>query len=860
MVKIGIPFTSSDDAFLHGYTSLPGHFDEVLAGDGTITPHWQSLFQGINALGKSGFAQRRRQVARLAENQGAGFAAFEGVPTFPVRSWQLDPLPFILSAADWKTLEAGLSQRLRLLNAVLQDVYGEQRAIHQGILPPAVILGNPNFLRACHGFCPPRDWFIHLLGVDVFRSPDGSWRVLADRVQKPAGIGEAVENRLTLSQMFLDLFHDHRVLQLGRFCSSLQKTLASIAPRNSANPYIVLLTSGPHGKTYLEDAFLARFMGYPLVEGGDLTVRDNRVFFKTLTGLHAVDVIFRRMNDEGCDPLALPSVAVSGVPGLLESMRAGQVSVAGALGAGLVETPVLSQFMGDLCRFFLGEDLLLRDAETLWLGAEAHLNRVTGNLPEFLIQPSFSKSSKQVLLGKDLDPQQQMKLVDRMKARPYEFTARPLPALSTVPVWSGGKAGRGFLLLRLFAVPTEGGAAVMPGGFARLARHPETLPSGRKNGLMTKDTWVGALDAPSVAPAEAFAEPFAEPPVEITREGRDLQSRLADHFFWLGRYLERVENTVRLSRSVLRRLTEENEFVSEIELSTLLSVLSNRGVYPAPQEDPAKAITSIDLSVVMGEFVRILFEEKPGSIKSLFSEVRRVALLVKDRLASDTWRVLRRLEKQLVLSPASKKPNLSELLETVNEVILILSAFSGLSMEDITRSHDWRFLDMGRRIERGVHTVDLVHSALVEKSSDERPVLEAVLEAADSSMTYRARYRSSLQAAPVIDLLFLDEINPRSAAFQAAEIDRHLSALPWDAGNGGDGMPSPSHSTISSILQSLRSVDVGGLARCGESARRDELDRFSASLNAQFQALSDHIFREYFIHVRPSERLVALNP
>ncbi len=475
--------------------------------DGAVRPHWQVLDRALNAFGPGEMWRRWEQARQLIRQHGVSFNVYGDTRGLD-RPWPLDPVPVVLAPDEFATLAAGLAQRATLLDRLLADLYGPRRVIAEGLLPPEVILAHPGLLRACAGIVPPGGRFLHFYAADLVRTPEGDLRVLADRTQAPAGAGYALENRIVLGRVLPEAFRDCHAQRLASFYRTLRDTLTALAPHGRENPRIVLLTAGPHNATYFEQAFLAQYLGYPLVEGGDLTVRDGRVFLKTLGGLHPVDVILRRLHDDWCDPLELRPESLLGVPGLLQAARDGQVAIANALGAGAVETPALTPFLPSLCRALLGEDLQLGSVETWWCGQPTVLSHVLSRLGEMVIKPAYPGTAGAVLsvpgaglagsaepgepiFGARLDSDASEKLAAAMRAAPGRFVAQRRVMPSTVPVIEGDELTQRSLVLRAFVV-ADGvdGYETMPGALAVVGGAADEIDISIARGARSKDTWV----------------------------------------------------------------------------------------------------------------------------------------------------------------------------------------------------------------------------------------------------------------------------------------------------------------------------------------------------------------------------------
>ncbi len=419
------------------YEATPGFYDEVLGTGKQLRPHWSALSESLNAMGTPGLTRRWREGQRLIHDNGITYNVYSD-PESTSRPWPLDPVPLMMDPAEWKTIEAAVIQRATLFNSILADLYGPQRLLREKMLPAELVFPNPAFLRPCWGIEPPGGVFLHMYAADLARSPDGQWWVLADRTQAPSGAGYALENRLVTTRVLPDVFRASHIRRLANFFQTYREALQRLVPANRENPRIVLLTPGPYNETYFEHAFLARYLGYTLVEGGDLTVRDNRVYLKTLGGLLPVDVIVRRQDDQFCDPLELRGDSMLGVAALVQAVRSGNVAIANALGSGLAESPAYAAFLPGLSRLLLKEELKLPTVATWWCGQEEPLKYVLDHLSDLVLKPTFPGTRGDPIFGAALSGKEREALLDRVRAEPDRYVAQERVALSTVPVWEDG--------------------------------------------------------------------------------------------------------------------------------------------------------------------------------------------------------------------------------------------------------------------------------------------------------------------------------------------------------------------------------------------------------------------------------------
>jgi len=840
-------------------------WNEMRGPDGAVRPHWQVLDRALGAFGPGEMWRRWEQARQLIRQHGVSFNV-HGDTRGLDRPWPLDPVPVVLAPDEFGTLATGLAQRATLLDRLLADLYGPRRVIAEGLVPPEVVLAHPGLLRACAGIAPPGGRFLHFYAADLVRTPEGELRVLADRTQAPAGAGYALENRIVLGRVLPEAFRECHAQRLASFFRTLRDTLAGMSPHGRENPRIVLLTAGPHNATYFEQAFLAQYLGYPLVEGGDLTVRDGRVFLKTLGGLHPVDVILRRLNDDWCDPLELRPESLLGVPGLLQAARDGQVAIANAVGSGVAQTPALIPFLPALSRALLGEELQLRSVETWWCGQPEILEHVVAHLGEMVVKPAYpagaagallaptpgtSSATGEPIFGAHLDAEASARLVAAMRAAPGRFVAQRRVMPSTVPVIEGDELKPRSLVLRTFVV-ADGvdGYETMPGALAVVGGASDEIDISIARGARSKDTWV-------ISEGEVNEFSLLRPPaqpVAPTRGGGDLPSRVADNFFWLGRYAERAESIARLTRVICLRLADRGRRAFAADFAPLVIALRAQTRVASGRPEGANGAGRHG-----GEPERAVRESlfdttHEGTLFATTRALERVSRSIRDRLSMDSWSVVVALGHEIDDGErAGRDERLLTLAARLDRVVMILTALAGFSSESVTREAAWRFLDMGRRLERALNTALVVDQALAVARPDETALLEALLDAADSAMTYRRRYRATLQVPPVVDLLAADEGNPRSILFQLAALAEHVAALPRDPTLA---RRSSEERIAFEALSAFRLLDVDAVCAV-EGDARPALHALCSGLVANMQRLSDALSGSYLAPATVSRSLAS---
>jgi len=823
--------------FAEGYgidSTLP---DEMVQPDRSIRPHWLQYVSLLDELRPGQFSSGRELARRLIHQNGVTHNVY-GDPDGMDRPWSLDFIPLLIPAAQWDIASEGLIQRARLLDRLLADLYGPMDTVFSGVLPPDLIWANPGFLRSCHGIRVPQGRWLQLYAADLVRNVEGQFEVLSDRTQAPSGAGYSLENRIVLSRALPSVFRQANVQRLAPFFVSLRETLAELAPANHDNPRIVLFTPGPYNETYFEHSFLARYLGYSLVQGNDLTVRDTIVYMKTLGGLQRVDVILRRVDDNFCDPLELYPDSYLGVPGLLQAVRRGNVVVANAIGAGALQAPGFLPFLPAVCRYLLGEDLKLPSVQTWWCGEAETLEYVAQHLPEMVIKSAYPTQGEDPVFGQHLTREQLAALEQKIRARPARYVAQKQVMSCTTPALVGDHVQPRRFVVRSYLCAYGESYTVMNGALSRITQSNDSLVVSLQKGGRSKDTWI-LSDGP-VSPITLL--PPATQPIAISRGGSDLPSRLAEDLYWLGRYSERTDAQARLGRGAIARMIDQAGFDSAHAVQVLASACRGKPIRSTGAE-------------LEREFIEaMLGKGKDDGLRGSVGNLHRLARVLRDTISVDAWRILQESSRAVSNFKTVPADPVSGVLELLDYLVVTLAAFTGLASDSMTRTQAWRFLDIGRRIERAAFIAQFVRDTLVEPGTD--PVLlESVLEIADSSLTYRRRYMTHLELHAVADLLLADETNPRSVAFQFGVIDQHLSALPRDVSH-------PDRNIDQRLLLKLRTsiqlADFQELCAAAPGREREDFYTLLSEVMDQNGQLSEALAQLYFSHAAVSQEISGM--
>ncbi|MFT2110151.1 circularly permuted type 2 ATP-grasp protein [Marinomonas sp. 2405UD68-3] len=823
---------------LSWYPRPEGTYDEAFTEDRIARPHWQSLVESIASLGTDGLSDRERRALRILRDDGATYN-LAAEPMSP-KVWGLDPIPSIINDKDWKKIESSLIERSTLFDLILKDIYGPRHLIKQGVIPPEVIYGHPGFLRACQSIDVPGNHNLLLHAADMVRSQDGNFCIIGDRTQAPSGAGYALENRTVLSRVMPSIFRDSQVHRLAYFFQALRNMLSKLVEDKTDNPRIVVMTEGAYSNSYFEQALLANYLGYSLVQGSDLTVRNGHVCIKSLQGLEKVDVILRRVDDAFCDQAELRSDSYLGVPGILEVIRSGNVIMANPLGSGILETPALLKYLPKISQYFFGHDLSIESVQTWWCGDEQDLQFVKDNLHDLIIKPAIRTASSPSVYGRQLSAIDREQLLERIKTAPHRYTAQSYLAASHTPAWQNEGICSRPTILRTFTVSNDTGYQVMSGGLTRVCAVENDTIVTNFNGSKSKDTWVMSKESEN----DLTLMHRYDLPQGIQHS--NLPSRVVENLFWMGRYSERAEMTMRLLRTVFAQMNGVNSLPKDCRDVLFKALSVQTSCIPGFCEE-----SEILLNNPESELVAMVTDgSRMGSVKSNLLALLTCTEEIKEMLSADTRKIINNLRDYLFELDRAYVNGLPEAPEeSLDNLVTCLLALSGLNHESMLRGIDWKFQEIGRRTERAIQTATLLRSTLTLSLSqlNQQQVLESVLLSVEALISFRRRYRTQVEVEYGLDLLMLDETNPRSLFYQIEQLRILVSELPRSETSLRE-----MSAEIRLIIQSLSDIQLADLEKLSEvdsiTNQRESLNKLMMELQERLETFTSKISDKYFDH------------
>lgn len=837
-------------------TNLSNLHHETQKADGSMHPNWQRVMGVLNDFTHVEIQSRQQDIARQLRANGIAYSPMSDEQNTS-RPWNLDLAPMVIEPDDWKKISTGLEQRAMLKQAILSDIYTQQSLLKKGLIPPAMIFAHKGYLRDAVNLTPRPE--LPMFSADISRSPSGDWYIVDDICQYPEGIGYTLENRLVLAQTLPNLFRECRVHRIANYFRHLQSAVSDLSEHDGR---AVMLASGPEHPHYFEYAFVAKYLGYTLVQSGDLTARDDHVYLRTVSGLKRVSVILRFVSDDGLDPMANGQTGANGITGLFQAVRKGGVKIFNPLGSGVLENPALNAYLPMLCKHLLGQELKLQGPPTYWLGQEHEHKHVMAHRDDLLFRDIDSQG--QLFDPRFMSKVQLEELHKNINLTPHRYIAQERLDRSVAPTYN--KTGQVLqqVTVRFYLAKNKDNYSTMTGGLCLL----DTQTDGSRQAFDalqgSKDTWIiadGPVEPVSLLNTKKSQSDFA------VLDG-ELPSRVAENLFWVGRNAERCEITVRLLRSVFKILEDESAENVALEASPLSTVLSAM----------LKAITRTTgtqpgfvgrggtkrLRAPQRELLSLLHEPgRIGTLPHVLNALQHSASSTRDRVSDELLRVFNQLDDvrtELVKNPTpiamfDDIDTLRKNNEMLNNTLMLLSTFAGLAHENFTHGDGWRFMMLGRRLERVQHTCTVLDAMMLQTNNDPL-LLETLLKLFDSVMTYRSRYRSQIDTSLVLRLLLMDEFNPRSLAFQLKQVQNTIELLP------GRRSLSQADELSKLCISSLSRVQLTEPEQLLNSSKdsRQTLTRLLNVLQDMPVQMADILAANYFSHVQTGQQLADLSP
>ena len=831
---------------LKEYKQKIAAYDEFWLNQDTMHPHWANFMNQLSELGLSEINERNLELQRLLKDGGVTYNLYKRKDGITV-PWKLDPIPYLIAPHIWDMIEKGVKQRATLLDCLLKDLYGERKVLKEGVLPGELLYIDRNFLRPCVPYRSDSSHQLLKYAADISRSTDGRLWVIGDRTQAPSGWSYMMVNRMAMARIIPELFVGSQIKKIVPFFQRLRSNLISFSPRKNENPLIVLLTSGTLNETYFEHGYLASLQGYTLAKGEDLMVKNGFLWLKTLGGLERVDILVRHVDDNYCDPVSLRQDSRLGVAGLMDVVRKGNITIANPLGSGVLQNPGFMAFMPKICQYYLNEDLILPNIATWWCGHKQPMNYVLANLEKLVIKRLDRREGQRTKFGWKLSTTELYELRKKIMDKPYLFVAQEQAIFSTSPSLAGsGEIEPHHTVLRCFAVASQEGYQVLPGGLSRSAPEVGNTHVSSQSGGSGKDTWV--LSSENI---QLFGFKFdRNRETKYTYRGiEDLSSGIASNMFWIGRYMKRTLLTVNLLRRTLRYFAEIENFKDPLDneiLSQLLQSLTHSTLtYPgfvgekgiANRAHPEPEVRSLIVDV-----------NRVGSLSNTVKMLRNSANNIRNIWSIETWRVLDKVSSICDELCADSSLSIRSIRKKLDELLDGISACFGFIQNTLSVEAGGPLHEIGVDLEDGIIRSALLRSALTfqldERVEDE--LLETILLVTGNLSTYKHRYRGDIQIIGVLELILLDQYYPGSLTVSLSRLVGNLEILPQRPLSGG---LRADQKLVLQLLTDLKTSDALELAKTNEEDLfRSKLDTLLDNLRGGMVECSNLIVNQFFQH------------
>ncbi|MDW7691084.1 circularly permuted type 2 ATP-grasp protein [Flammeovirgaceae bacterium SG7u.111] len=842
--------------FLKHYARSLFTYDEMMDERGEIREHWKPFHNVLKEFSEKDLSKRQKEINQLLRENGVTYNVYNRSQEMD-RPWELDLVPLIIQKADWEIIEKGIQQRAELLNLILSDLYGQRMLVKEGLLPIELVYSHSGFLRQCDGIKFDNKYQLIIYACDMARGPDGRMWVINDRTQAPSGSGYALENRAAMLRVAPDLVRPVNIAKLSGYFSHISDSLPGLLNQHKEDARVVVLTPGYYNETYFEHAYLASQLGYKLVEGSDLMVKNKTVWLKTLSGLEKVDVIIRRLDDSYCDPLELRPDSQLGVTGLLSAIRAKNVSVVNPLGSSILENPGLLPFLPGIAKFFLNEKLILPSAATWWCGQKKEMDYVIENADKLVIKAIDRGLGFSSYFGDKLSKTELEQLRTRIRTTPHNFIGQQQVSFSTAPSLVRNHLKPRYTVLRSFAFAGKDGYKVMPGGLSRSSSHKENSLVSNQLGGRGKDTWV-MEDLPK-HPPKIILSPLTNKSIQPlpSRDSSALSSRSAESLFWTGRYLQRSLFTARMLRIILQNFNQNKlsgkETVESDDLKGLLRALTHITMtYPGfvgkggenKFDCPEREIISVALNA-----------KRPGSLANNLLYLKNNVFAVRDQWSRDVWRLIENVENQWEYISNNQRIRIRKVQIILDYIITTLVAFLGLNAENMQRDMGWFMMQIGSRLEKGLLNIASMRALLVPcyDEQTESTLNEALLSLNEGLESYRSRYKSHFHVPFVLEMLLFDKYYPKSIAYQFEKLGNYINRLPNKS--GGYEMDKEDQLILDAYTK-IRLAKLDDLSKASDEAfLRTELDDLLKFAAGRLADTANVITQNYFSHTHIQQQL-----
>lgn len=835
---------------LNAYKEKINSYDEVIDHNGQVKPYWQDFFETLESIGSQELELRNQEIIKKLKENGVTYNVYDSNKESD-RAWKLDPIPFLIHESEWTIIEKGLKQRAHLLDLILKDFYGPQLLIKNAIIPAELVFDNSGFLLPCFDIRQTHDKQLLNYAVDLARGPDGKMWLLDNRTQSPSGAGYALENRIVMSKVIPELNKKTFRKRLSPYFSQLQETVDSLGNNSNENPNVVFLTPGPGNETYFEHVYLSSYLGYTLVQGNDLLVRDGFVWLKSIDKLERVDVIIKRLDDEWCDPLELRRDSLLGIPGLLQVIRLGNVSVVNPPGTSVLENYGLMAFMQNACKFLLNESLLINSVATWWCGQTKELNFVLENLPKLIIKKTNRKQGFRSIYGRLLNDEQLENLKNLILKNPKDFVAQEEVSLSTTPSFINGTIEPRNAAFRAFLIADKEDYKVMQGGLTRSSIIKGKFEISNQFGGISKDTWI-ITDTP-----KEYHEKSVERKNTNNQLNNSLTSRNAENLFWVGRLCERTMALRSFLKIILNRLNEnvtKNEKKQSDFLIVLLKSLTHlTQTYPGFVGKESKEGDESDNETILENPITELLllindSRKIGSVVYNLQSLLNTINQVSEKWNNDTRRIINLVEDSLFSLKNTNTNNINQVNHTLDKLHIRLFSFYGNIYETLPRDNGFYLLETGKNVERILSLISVFRSTFNYKKIEEEEavLMEAILENHHLLAQYRNIYKSHLSLKAVINMVFLEKNLPYTLSFLLDTLSEYLSKLPK--------IIEPNRLSIAekSVLEAstiVKLIDAETLIQVNEKTQfRPELDEILSNVFELISNVSNNLASLYFNH------------